>query len=629
MKPILLPILIVFTGTVLAQTIHEKDLKTEIREVTVFLTSAQIFESGSVTLSPGKTTLTIKDLSPYLDDKSIQVKGDGDFTILSVNHKLNYFSALKKDKQIDSLHLVLKSIEQAMTSERARLEILKEKFSVLNANKSLGGTAGVSILQLRQAIELFELELQKIKQEEIRINASLEERKLLQDKMNQHLKELNDRTIIPSSEIEVSVNADRQTPAKFRVTYLVGNSGWFPKYDVRVADIRNPLEITYKAEVFQNTGVDWKNVKLRFSNGNPSQSGMVPTLRQWNLGFERFDYGLAGKVAGLALSRTSPVDFAKGRVFDADGQPLPGVNVLVKGTTIGTVTDGSGNYYLSVPDRSATLVFSFIGYQSQEIPVVQAQANVIMVEDVSELQEVVVTGYGVARSPIRIRGASSLRSKEARRESKPLVTTTIENQTTVEIEVAEPYSIKSNGEKMLIDLKVIEANALYEYYAVPKLDKDAFLIARIVKWDQYNLLEGEANLYFEDAFVGRSILNARSLQDTLDISLGRDKNIVVGREKNEEFCKRKSLGMNVSESRGFKILVRNKKSQPINITIFDQLPVSVVNDISVTPENLSDGTLDNSSGKITWQLKLEPQQQKDLQLHYEVRYPKKERILLE
>ena len=182
---------------------------------------------------------------------------------------------------------------------------------------------------------------------------------------------------------------------------------------------------------------------------------------------------------------------------------------------------------------------------------------------------------------------------------------------------------------MLIDLKVIEANALYEYYAVPKLDKDAFLIARIVRWDQYNLLEGEANLYFEEAFVGRSILNAKSLDDTLDISLGRDKNIVVGREKNEEFCKRKSLGMNVSESRGFKLMVRNKKSQPINITIFDQIPVSVVSDISVTPENLSNGSLDKHNGEITWQLTLEPQQQKDLHLHYEVRYPKKERIILE
>ena len=426
MKPLLLFILVVSGSFAHAQTAREKDLKTEIREVTVFLTSAQIFETGTITLQPGKTTLAIRGLSPYLDDKCIQVKGDGEFTILSVNHKLNYFSALKKDKQIDSLHLVMKSIEQAMTAERARLEILKEKFSLLNANKSLGGTAGVSILQLRQAIELFESELEKIKQEEMRINASLEERKRVHEKIHHQLKELNDLTITPSGEIEVSVNADRQTPAKFRLTYLVGNAGWFPKYDVRVADIKNPLSITYKAEVFQNTGVDWKNVKLRFSNGNPSQSGMVPTLHAWNLGFARFGYGQGGKASGLT-SRSSNAGSVKGRVFDSHGQPLPGVNILVKGTTIGTVTDASGNYYVSVPDHSATLVFSFIGYQSQEIPVADSQSNVVLLEDVAQLQEVVVTGYGVARTPIRIRGTSSLKSKNPDGESKPLVTTTIEN----------------------------------------------------------------------------------------------------------------------------------------------------------------------------------------------------------
>lgn len=620
---------IVLAGAATAQTFREKDLKTDIQEVTVFLNSAQIFESGSTSLAAGKTSLTIKNLSPYLDDKSIQVKGDGDFTILSVHHKLNYFNAIKKDKKADSLHTVVRTIEESMTKERSRLEILKEKSSLLNANKSLGGTAGVSVLQLKQAIDLFESELLKIKEEENRLVKTLEERRKEAEKINQQLKELNDLAVMPTSEIEVRVNADGQTTGKFRVTYLVGNAGWFPKYDVRVDNIRKPLRITYKAEVFQNTGIDWKNVKLRFSNGNPSQSGMVPTLHQWNLTFARLTTWNSAAIYGSRSTPDANVRFVKGRIVDSSGNPLPGVNVLIKGTTIGTVTDASGNYFVSVPDHSSTLVVSFIGYQSQEIPIQHSAANITLHEDTTSLQEVVVTGYGQARTPIRIRGTASLKANDYKRESNPLATTTIENQTTVEIEVADPYSIKSNGEKMLIDLKVIEANALYEYYAVPKLDKDAFLMARIVNWDQYNLLEGEANLYFEEAFVGRSILNAKSLEDTLNISLGRDKNIVVGREKNEEFCKRKSLGANISETRGFKLMVRNKKSQPVNITIFDQLPVSLVSDITVTPEELSGGKLDESSGKVTWQLKIDPQQQKDLKLHYEVRYPKRERVILE
>jgi hypothetical protein len=625
-------VLLTVQSLAFGQNFKEKELKTEIKEVTVFLNGAQIFEHGSVPLAPGKTLLTIRGLPSYVDDKSIQVKGDGDFTILSVNHKLNYLSALKHDEKLDSLHRIDESIDMVLAKENAKLAVLNEKLSLLNSNKSLGGTNnGVSIAQLKQAIELFESEMLKIKEEEIRIRSGVETRKKEQEKIQKQLKELNDQGVLPSGEIEIRVNAETPVTGKFRVTYLVGNAGWFPKYDVRVENIKSPLQIIYKAEVFQNTGVDWKNVKLRFSNGNPNQSGVVPNLNAWNLNFARYtgiDYNaFSASLYGSRAPSVTDIRNVKGKVVDSYGQPLPGVNVVIRGTTIGTVTDAGGNYSLTLPNNASTLTFSFIGYQAHEVPVTQSEMNVALSEDVAELQEVVVVGYGEQRGPIRVRGTSSVKAKKP--DSRPMVTTTIENQTTVEIEVAEPYSIKSNGEKLMVDLKRIDAEAIYQYYAIPKLDKDAFLVARIVKWDKYNLLEGEANLYFEDAYVGRSILNAKSLEDTLDISLGRDKNIVIGREKKEQYCKRKSIGSNIEESRGFKIMVRNKKSQPIKISIFDQIPVSVISDISVNAEELSGGKLDERSGKITWELTLDAQQQKEIDLHYEVKYPKKERVYLE
>jgi uncharacterized protein (TIGR02231 family) len=195
--------------------------------------------------------------------------------------------------------------------------------------------------------------------------------------------------------------------------------------------------------------------------------------------------------------------------------------------------------------------------------------------------------------------------------------------------VQTPYTIKSNGEKLLVDFKNHNVDALYEYYAIPKLDKDAFLIARIINWDQYNLLEGEVNLYFEEAFIGRSILDAKAMQDTLNISLGRDRNIVIGREKNDQFTKKKTLASNVLETRGFNIIARNKKSQAIKLTIFDQIPVSVLNEISVSATELSGGILDDQLGKVTWELQIDPQQQKELKLEYQVKYPRREKVVLE
>jgi hypothetical protein len=621
MKSFFTIILTVSVYVSFSQPLKEKELKTDIKEVTVFLTGAQIFETGSLTIAQGKSLLRIPNLSPYLDEKTIRVKADGDFTILSVNHKLNYLNGLKKDVKIDSLRKISSAIDAMITKETARLEVLKEKQNLLHDNRNLGGQSGASMLQLKQAMDFYESEISKIKEEEIRIASSINARRAEQQKIQQELKELNELHTTPSSEIEIIVSADQPVTTKFSVTYLVANAGWYPKYDIRVHDINSPLELVYKAEVFQNTGVEWKNVKLRFSNADPNQSGLVPELKPWSLSLAR--YTVNNKYFNYGLAQNTGIRNVRGVVLNQeDGQPVPGVNVVVKGTTIGTVTDATGRYNLTLPNDASTLVFSFIGLQAQEVAVTQPEVNVSLQADYTQLNEVVVTGYGGnANRKVMLRGASTL--------SKPIPVTVIENQTTVEIEVATPYTIKSNGEKLQVDLKNYKIDALYEYYAIPKLDKDAFLVARVINWDQYNLLEGEANLYFEDAFVGRSILDGKSMQDTLDISLGRDKNILVTREKNEQFSKKRAIGANIQETRGFKITVRNKKSQPLKLTVFDQIPVSVISDVTVTPEELNGGALDVKTGQVTWQVDIGRQEQKEIKLGYEVKYPRKEKVLLE
>ncbi len=629
MQRILTLSLLLISTCAFSQDFKEKEIKTTIKEVTVFLKGAQIFETGTASIPAGKTILRITNLSPHMDEKSIQVKSKGDFTILSVNHKYNYLSELKKDDKIDSIRRALNEIDGVFSIQRARLEVLKEKQSLLNENKNLKGqNSGTSLAQLKQAIEFYDVEISRIKDEEIKINKTLETNTKEREKLQQQLKELNEQAASPTSEIEIRVSAEKTVNTTIDITYLVGNAGWYPKYDIRVHDIATPLELTYKAEVFQNTGVDWKNVKLRFSNGDPNQSGVVPELSTWNLNYAR-NTRLENVLYGMGLSGS--IRNVRGVVVADDGSPMPGVNVVVKGTTIGTATDANGAYSLTLPNNASSLVFSFIGMTTQEVPISKPEISLSLQPDVTSLSEVVVTGYGVegalaGRAPgVQIRGARSA----ARSVVKAIPTTVIENQTTVEIEVNTPYSIKSNGEKLLVDLRTHDIDALYEYYAIPKLDKDAFLIARIIDWDQYNLLEGEANLYFEDAYVGRSILDAKSLADTLTISLGRDRNIVVGREKNQQFSKKRTIGTNIVETRGFKIVVRNKKSQPIKLTLFDQIPVSVVSDISVNANELSRGQLDAQTGKVTWELTVSPQEQKELNLEYEVKYPRRERVILE
>ena len=295
------------------------------------------------------------------------------------------------------------------------------------------------------------------------------------------------------------------------------------------------------------------------------------------------------------------------------------------GTNIGSVTDIGGNYSLTLPNGATDLMFSFIGYETQTLPITSEQINVRMHPDHMELSEVVVVGYDIAgRAP-----ALSVHDAPRAKKAETIVTTTIENQTTAEFEVETPYSIKSNGEKMTIDLSTYDIEAAYKYYAVPKTEKEAFLIAEITNWDQYNLMEGEANLYFEDTYVGRSILEATLLKDTLSISFGRDRNIAFEREKIKDYTKKRAIGSNQIENIGLKTTVRNKKSQPIKVIVFDQVPVSAISDIVVSPKEVSNGKLEESTGIITWELTLQPQGQQELILQYEVKYPKRESVVLE
>ena len=598
-----------------AQDLKEVMLTNQIKEVTLFLSGAQVFESATGSLPAGESVLLVKGLSPFLDEKSIQVKGQGNFTIQAVNKRLDFLHEKEEGEKAKTLEKEIAEIEKRQSNLRNRIQVLGTKMSVLSANKSIGSSqAGTSMTALKATLDFFDAEHTKIANEELQINAQLTANDQEIEALRNQLYALQQSDDKAKAEIRIRVKATGSGPATFQINYLVSNAGWYPKYDVRVKSITDPLQLQYKAEVFQNTGADWKNVKLRFSNANPNQGGQAPIIDKWELNYARYT-----TVNKFAVPQTP--GSISGLVLDEQGQPLPGTAVLVKGTTIGTTTDLEGRYSLTLPTTAKTLVFSFVGMRMEELPIQgRSSLNVTLMQDTQMLSEVVVTG-SYRQMEKKALGASM--------DAAPLMTSFVENQTTVEIQVAEPYSIKTNGERTLVDLKTYEIPATYRYSAIPKLEKDAFLLAEMADWSQYNLLEGESNLYFEDGFVGRSILNPAALQDTLQISMGRDRSIVMQREKVDQFSKKRTIGSNITESRGYEITLKNNKSQAVTLQLKDQIPVSVNSTIAVTTGELSGGVLDPVTGIVTWEISLPPGGQQKLSLRYEVKYPKSERVILD
>ena len=272
MKRLLFSLLLVslaFQG--FAQDLKEVLLTSQIKEVTLFLSGAQVFETAAGSIPAGESVLLVKGLSPYLDEKSIQLQGQGNFTIQAVNKRMDFLSEKEIGEKAEALEIAIEEIEKRQSILRNRLQVLATKMTVLSANKSIGSSqAGTSMIALKATLDFFDAEHTKIINEELQINTQLEANKVeIGTLRNQRYasKQSDNRS---TSEIRIRIKAPNAGQASFQLNYLVANAGWYPKYDLRVKSITEPLQLQYKAEIYQNTGADWKNVKLRLSNANPN-----------------------------------------------------------------------------------------------------------------------------------------------------------------------------------------------------------------------------------------------------------------------------------------------------------------------------------------------------------------------
>ena len=610
----------------------ETEISSKIDNVTVFLRGAQVTSKGVTNLPVGTTELVFKNLSADIDPQSIKVEATGDFTVMSVVHQLNYLEVQEKSNEINALEEEKKAIIKKIELLNLDLNVYKAEESLILENRNLGSQQqGVRVDELQKAADFYRLRLSEIRKMQLQFSTQILDLKEKLNKINSQLGELNATKEKPTSEIRVTVSAKEPARAEFFITYLVRNAGWIPVYDLRIQDIESPIEFLYKANVYQLSGMDWANVRLTLSTADPSKSGIQPILLPWILRFGYVVPVISYTPEMLKSGYSESGLYIQGLIRNESNQPLPGANITVKGTTIGTVSDYNGNFILEVPVNSQTLVISYIGYETIEVPVSSSVLNITMEPSLQALEETVITAYGADKSEAPASRRMSKVTEEYMMEPEASIAPVSieERATNIEFVIEIPYSIPSDGKNYSVDIQKLMVPAIYEYSVTPKLDTDVFLKAMIAKWDEYNLLKGDANLYFEGTYIGKTFLNVNTVEDTLNISLGRDENIVVTREKVKEFSSKQFLGAYKKEQRGWEINVRNKKKQNIHITVMDQFPVSGNSDIEVQQIDSGGAELDNDTGILTWKVVLEPGASKKLTFKYSVRYPKKEIIILE
>jgi len=539
MKRIIIVSIIFLIGilNLTAQTV--KEIKAEIKHVTVFPDRAQIDHETSVQLLPGKTILKLSGLSPYIDAQSIQVKGFGEFTILSVNHQNNYLQNLEDAPEIKNIRNQIEALQIKIEDEKAAISILKEKEAFLFANRALLiKETSFTLEQLKGVIELYTNNMDQITTTTLKKNRLIKDYEKQLASLQQQIAEKLGKQQLPSGEISVSLTSEKQITGKFTFSYVVMNAGWYPSYDIRVDDIKNPVTIFYKANVFQNSGVAWKDVKLSFSNATPWVAGDIPVLYPWFVDYYiPVPVRLEGKLAGINRSSNAPVMMEK------------------------AVSD------------------------------------------------------------------TKMEAKEM--EAAPISVQKQVGETTITFDIAIPTTVASDGKIQTVEIQRLTAPTYYKYVTLPKLSPLAYLTANITDWAKLSLQSGEATLYFENSFVGKSNLNVNQLTDTLTLSLGTDNSILVKREKRKDFTSKKVIGANKTETYSFLMTIRNNKTTPVKITLNDQIPISSNSGITVEPIELTGGRYNVQTGEIKWDLDIKQQETRQIILTYSVKYPKDKTVILE
>lgn len=534
MKKLLLTGLFLLGALSLWAADNEKDIKAAIKHVTVYPDRAQLSHEATVDLPSGNTLLKLGGLSPYIDAQSIQVRGYGDFTIMSVNHQNNYLQNLEDLPEIKSIRSQIESLQLKVEDEKAAISVLKEKEEFLIANRAiLVKETSFTLDQLKSVMDLYTNNMEQISTLTLRKNRLIKDYEKQIAALQQQIADKTGKQQLPSGEIIVSVATDKPVTGRLTYNYVVTNAGWYPSYDIRVEDITKPVTLFYKANVSQNSGVTWKDVKLSFSNATPWVAGNVPELNPWFIDF-----------------------FI----------PVPTIKIRGYGVT----------------DKKS---------QAAQMP-----------EMLMEAKTAEAAPPGVEKQI---------------------------GETTVSFDVTAPYTISSDGKVQTIEIQRTSSPADYKYVAVPKLSPYAYLTGNITDWAEKSLIGGEATLYFENTFVGKSYLNVNQLTDTLSLSLGTDNSILIKREKRQDFTSKRVLGANKTETYSFLITLRNNKSTPVRITVNDQIPVSSNSSIEVNAAEVSGGRLNQQTGAVSWDLNLKPQESRQLILTYSVKYPKDKNIILE
>lgn len=602
---IIFPAFFILLLTGLHATAGSNKTQAELKSVTVYRSGAELMHTASAVLKQGNNELVIDNLSNAIDINSIQIKAPSTVTILGVEFSNNYLISTEKTTRQKMLEDSLDNVNEQINKITLSVSLSLDLIDVLKTNRNIKGEqSGLSVAELTKLMDYYKSKSSELQSDIQQLNEKKARLLATSDNIKNQMEEEEKKNISTAGRLTLQLSAAVAAKADFTVSYIARNAYWTPYYDVRIENTKSPVKMIYKAKIVQTTGIDWKQVKLSLSTSVPAQWGNAPVMQSWFLGYIN---PVAVMDNAIRLRGMNTIQSLDGRVAGMNtSSQLNEVVVVGYGSSGG----GESNDYKPDAPKPVYVVNGAI-MSEEEFSKISPNA----IKKMDKLKSSSATAIYGSRAA---GGATIVELKEGLEDYISVA----DNALNVSFDIDMPYDVPTNGKEQTATLQNIDVPANYKHYAVPKMDKDPYLLAEVSDWEKLNLLPGDANIIVEGTYVGKSFIDPNSTSDTLNLTLGRDKRVVVKREKLADFSSVKFLGNNKLQKFTYEITVKNNKNEPVNMLLKDQFPLTTNKDIDVELLESSDADINKDLGILNWKLNLAAGESRKIRFAYSVKYPK-------
>lgn len=554
---------ILFFGTAIWAN-DKVTVKSTLTGVTVYMQGAQLQHKANYTIKPGLSEVIVEGISAQIAPSTIQVKATGAVVILDSKYEFYYpqpNTMATVTELPPKVRAAIKALEDSIRQVNFELRDINDEIEVLVAARKIiisngavkgQGKVNDSIQLLKSTVDYYTTKVSELNKKISALDRQKVKKTDLISSLDQRLNDLRNyaEQNNPQPEIKgiprivITLMAKEAASGRIDLSYLASNAGWTPLYDIRSEASSGKISLTYKAQVRQQTGLDWNDVKLSISTNNPYANKTKPELSPWYIDYQEYRKVLEEK----AKMRSDAYNLAP-----SVNQQVTNMGFMYS-TTTGVVEDDA--------------------------------------LDASEF------------------------------------TTVVQQLIAAEFKIDLNYNIASDNQNHMVLVKQADLNTSFRYYAVPKLDPGVYLVAQMTKLDELQLVPAKANIFFDGTYIGETYIDPTNIDDTLNLSLGKDPNIVVKRTLLKNQCKERIVQDKKERSFAYSIEVRNLKSSEIDLTIQDQIPLTTNPDIVIEKTNLGKGTIDDKTGLIEWKFKLKPKENQSFEYDFKVRHSKDKVVAL-